>query len=272
MKNILPILLALVLLIIWACNEETASPRSEWGYDYFPLEIGKIWNYEMDSIILRPEVGGVQYDSVHLLVRETLVDTLRDLENHLWYRGERYDRYSDTLPWRFSQTFLLRMDKQRAFRKEDNLEFVKMTFPVEQYRNWDGHAAFNSSRLIEVAGQPIAIYKDWDYNYVYTDEQEIIHDLPFDSLCLISGVDTGVNDEHPDIGGLATELFDRRFSIEKYARGIGLVYREMEIFNDLDTCSNWFDHPNAAINQSWCITPWKEKAESGFIIRQWLVE
>ncbi|MEL6865958.1 MAG: hypothetical protein AAFP19_16145, partial [Bacteroidota bacterium] len=43
-----------------------------------------------------------------------------------------------------------------------------------------------------------------------------------------------------------------RYSIEKYARNIGLVYREMRI---LDT-------------QAIVDDPWEEKAQKGFIIRQ----
>ncbi len=273
MKYILPILLTITLLIIWACNEETAKPRAEWGYDYFPLEIGMVWNYEMDSITFRPQVGGVLHDSVHLLVRETLVDTLRDLENKLWYRGERYDRYSDSLPWRFRQTFLLYRDRRKAIRREDNLEFVKMTFPVEQYKNWDGHVAFDENKPIEVAGESMIIYQGWDYVYEYVDENETIHNRSYDSLCLINSVDSEIEieEEHPDIEGQAVEAFNRRFAVEKYARGIGLVYREMEVM-DRANCPLWFDHPDTLIEKSWCITPWNEAVDAGFIIRQWLVE
>ena len=236
------------------CDEEIAPPRSDWGYNYYPMDIGMEWNYEMDSITLRPQIGGVLFDSVHLLVRETLVDTIRDLEELLWFRGERYDRHSDTLPWRFRQTFLLRRDGQRAYRREDNLEFVKMVFPVKQHKNWDGHAAFDEFREIEVGGQPIQIYRDWNYHFVSVDEIENIGNLSYDSLTVIEGVDTD------------DDIVDRRFAIEKYARGIGLVYREMEVFETQcnDCCG---------LDLIQCIElPWRDKAEAGFIIRQWLVE
>ena len=255
MKNILLLLLlSFTIGTFIACDDELAQPRSDWGYNYFPLAIGMEWNYEMDSITLRPQVGGVLFDSVHLMVRETLADTIRDLENKLWYRGERYDRHADTLPWRFRQTFLLRTDGQRAYRQEDNLEFVKMVFPTKTFKNWDGNVAFDQYREIDVAGQPIAIYRDWNYFYTSVDEPETVYDIQYDSLTVIEGVDSD------------DDIVDRRYAIEKYARGVGLVYREMEIFETQcnDCCS---------LDLELCISlPWREKAESGFIIRQWLVE
>ena len=70
------LLLPLTLLAIGAivltsaCNEETAEPRAYRGYDYFPLSIGQEQLFLMDSIVLRPEVGGIFFDSVRLEVRE----------------------------------------------------------------------------------------------------------------------------------------------------------------------------------------------------------
>lgn len=246
-------LLSLMTLFLLTCEGETAEPRADKGYDYFPLEVGQEWNYLMDSIVLRPQVGGLLFDSVRLEVQETLVDTLRDLEGQLWYRGERYDRRVDSSAWRFSQTFLLRRDELRAYRREDNLEFVKMVFPLRSDQNWDGHVAFDPFREIEVAGQPIQIFVDWNYRYLSFDQTGMVLDKTYDQLTLVEGADY-------------ENLLNRRLSIEGYAKNIGLVYREIEVFET--QCQRCCNGDTGA-----CLDlPWREKAEGGYIIKQWLVQ
>lgn len=228
-------------------------PRVDWGYEYFPLSIGDVTNYEMDSIVLRNQVGGIFYDSVHLDVQEILKDTLRDAAGSLWYKGERYDRRSGSTDWRFRQSFLLRRDEQRAYRQEDNLEFIKLIFPPDDNERWDGHVAFDQYRSIEIAGEPIEIFADWDYRYLSVDEAGSIGSISYDALLQVEGADY-------------ENLLNRRLALETYARGIGLVYREMEVFEtQCQLCCNG--------NTSECLDlPWREKAEGGFIIRQWRVE
>lgn len=250
---ILPLVLFSTPLFFLACDEETAEPRADKGYDYFPLAIDQEWLFEMDSIVLRPEVGGIFYDSMRLDVREVLVDTLRDQENQLWYRGERYDRRAGSTDWRFRQTFLLGRDDSRALRQEDNLEFVKLVFPLRDNQSWDGHASFNQYREIEVGGQPVQIFADWNYNYLQIGEPGTYGDQNYDDQALIEGADY-------------ENLLNRRLSLEAYVRGLGLVYREMEVFEtQCQMCCSG--------DTGVCLDlPWREKAEGGFIIRQWLVQ
>ncbi|MEZ4985515.1 MAG: hypothetical protein R2795_10835 [Saprospiraceae bacterium] len=250
--NWIGICIFMIAGLFTSCEEEVAAPTEDWGYRYFPTAIGMEWQYALDSIVLRPIPGGVLYDSVRLYARETLVDTIRDLEGQLWYRGERYDRRVDSTQWRFSQTFLLRSDVRRAYRQEDNLTFVKMVFPPDRLQRWDGHVAFDAFREIEVAGQPIQIFADWDYRYTDLHQAGTIMQTSYDSLTTVQGADY-------------ENLLNRRLSLETYAPGIGLVYRELEVFEtQCQLCCNG--------ETGVCIDlPWREKAEAGFIIRQWLL-
>jgi hypothetical protein len=246
---------AFFLLVFFgsACEESVVPARTSLGYDYFPLAIGDVTNYELDSIVLRNQVGGIFFDSVHLEAQEILKDTLRDPSGQLWYRGERYDRRSGTVEWRFRQTFLLRQDAQRAYRQEDNLEFVKLIFPPTINERWNGHVAFDQYRSIDVAGEPIEIFADWDYRYLTVDEAGSVGDVNYDSLLVVEGADY-------------ENLLNRRLSIETYARHIGLVYRELEVFEtQCQLCCN--GDTGACLD-----LPWREKAEGGFILRQWRIQ
>lgn len=274
------LLLVLGVALATACDEEREAPRSDWGYRYFPLALDQEWQYAMDSITLRPDISGIRFDSVRLSVREVLVDTLRDLEGKLWYRGERYDRPSDTVEWRFRQTFLLSRDEQRAFRQEDNLEFVKLIFPPESGEQWSGNRAFDPNRVFVVGGQDLRIFNvgtlPWTYEYLTVDQTETIEGGIYDSVAVVQAANSD-------------EAFSRRYATEMYARDQGLIYREMEVFQtnceaccffeiqvvDGDTFSvavanrvvNGVDTTIACAD-----LPWRERAERGFVIRQWLVE
>jgi len=231
----------------------------------------------MDSIVLVPTVGGIRYDSTRLAVRELIADTIRDLNNLLWYRGERYDRPLDSLNWRFSQTFLLRRDQRRAYRQEDNLEFIKMVFPIETNERWDGNASFDENRIISVGGESVLLFQGWNYRYRDIHTTGDVNGIPFDSLITVEGVDFD-------------EGLNRRLALETYAAGVGLVYREMEVFDtecrsccfniqETDDNGNLISRTVANRNVNGqdtlidCVDlPCPQKVAAGLITRQWLVE
>jgi hypothetical protein len=278
MQRSLGYILLLFVFALFACEEEVESPRTELpGSAYFPLALGQEQFYRLDSIVLRPEVNGVRYDSLQLEVRELLADTLRDAADKLWYRGERYDRRLGTTDWRFRQTFLLRRERDRAYRSEDNLEFVKLIFPARSRKSWDGHVAFDDNRFFAIGGESIQLFQAWNYRYLSVDEPGEIAGLSYDSLLVVEGVDYD-------------EGYNRRYYRETYAVGQGLVAREMEVFDTQcrDCCFNQeqldengnpvivvvarrtVDGRDTLIN---CVDlPWHEKAEGGLILRQWRVE
>lgn len=248
--HIHPLLLALLASFLFlACERQVEDVIIDEGYEYFPLRIGQNWEYEVDSITLRPVVNGTFYDSVHLYAREQLTDTFRDGAGQLWFLGERHERLHDSLPWRYRLTFALSHDAQRAWRREDNLDFIKLTFPVKDKNEWDGNAAFDAYQLIPIGGELMPLFKEWNYQYTSVNMPGEVNGVPFDSLLTVELV----NYEN---------LIEYRYATEQYARGIGLVYREMVALDtQCQTCCNG--------NIAQCIDlPWRTKAEKGFILRQ----
>jgi hypothetical protein len=78
------------------------------------------------------------------------------------------------------------------------------------------------------------------------DQTESIGDLQFDKVAIVLLTDDGEEN-----------TIERRYALEKYARGVGLIYKEYEILDS--QCST-------------CTEPWSEKAEKGFILKQTLIE
>ncbi len=250
------LLFGLFLVVCSACEEESlAPPVIDFHYDYFPLAIGREWVYEVDSLRPVATVQGVVLDSLRLQARERLIDTFTDATGQLWYRGVREERASDSLAWQERTTFLLGRSVERAFRVENNLPFAKLVFPPKQGDVWDGNAAFDASQEVDIRGNAVRLFEGWNYEYLQVHAPALADDLPADSTLQVRTVDVD-------------NLLNRRYVEERYAKGIGLIYREWEIFDtQCVVCCG------GAENTAECAQlPWREKAEVGFWVRQRLID
>ncbi len=224
-----------------------ADPSAQ--YAYFPLETGRYVDYRVDSVVYDFGPGGSTVrDSFRALVREVVTDTLRDNTGQLVYRIERFERKNDTLPWKFRQNIFASRTPTQAIRTENNLRFLKLVFPFDRSSNWDGNLWIDQYREIEVAGERIQPFVNWRYEVDSLDIPAQIGTFPFDSVLVVTEVDE-------------TNAIERRLSRVKYAKHVGIVFREQWIL-DSQYC-------NQIPPPADCLTkPWREKAEKGFILRQ----
>ena len=246
----------LVLLCLTeSCKEEVFTPEARPLLEqYFPLELNRPAYYQVDSVVLRAVVGGIEYDSSRSEARETLVETFTAADGTTVYRGERWVRPDDTQPFRFEQIFTVSRDARAAIRSENNLTFTKLTHPLREGSDWDGNAAFDSRRSVSVGGEFLDVYEGWEYRYTDTD-----------------GLDTLVSGEQLDSVITVTQaevldnLIDLRVAYERYAPGLGLVERFVDARHTqcVACCSR---------NTDVCAgLPWDEKAEKGYIIHEELI-
>ncbi len=231
-------------VIFQSCGDGTDTAPIEFGYDYFPLEIGKYIEYDVDSVIYDIGAGNnVTIRNNSIQVREEITDSFPDNEGRLVYRIERFERADETQEWRVNDVWTAAVTNRQAERIEENLRFIKMVFPVSDNTNpWDGNKYIDENLVISVAGESIFIFKNWLYEYRTIGESLNVGGFPFDDVVTVYQADE-------------ENFIELRESYERYARGIGLVERQMRI---LDTQ---------------CIAdcvgqPWEEKAEKGFIVRQ----
>lgn len=244
---------ALGLFALCGCAEQTEELSLDFGYDYFPLEVGKFRIYQVDSVIFDPQLRSVNIDSTATQVRELVTSSFVDNTGNEAFRIERSIRKTPNDPWRITKVLVQSLDESRAFQVEDNLRRIKMVFPLNKGKVWNAHVFFDSTDIIiSVAGETIDLYKDWSWEVLEVGESIRLGDLELDEVATIQLSDS-------------ENLIELRKAVEQYATGIGLIYREMEILdtqcaiccgNDFATCSEM---------------PWSEKAEKGFIFRQRLI-
>ncbi|MFZ4634922.1 MAG: hypothetical protein ACOYNO_12005 [Saprospiraceae bacterium] len=218
-------------------------------HPYFPLETGRFIEYQVDSVVFDFAPGGGSLrDSSTTFVREMVGDTITDNNGEVLYRIERYERADAFAPWTFKRVETAARTTTQAIRTENNLRFLKLIFPLDRRTEWNGNLWIDADREIEVAGERIRPYSNWLYEVDSIDQVNVIGPFVFDSVLTVSEVQ--------DVNAI-----EYRFSRAKYAKGVGLVWREQWIL-DSQYC-NTDPTPIDCLSR-----PWLDKAERGYIIRQ----
>ncbi len=251
MKKILG--LALLSLLV-SCDTEVEAPIDPqvYGYEFFPLEVGKYRVYQVDSIQF--DVGGDNLptqDSSTFFLREETVEQYEDETGAMIYRIERYR--ADTLgaPWRIVDVVTQSRSINQAYHTEDNVKYIPMVFPIKEGQEWDGNAFVPEDMVVLVLGESIEMFKGWQYKVLATDQAETIGPHTYDAVVTIQQSD----DEN---------LIEYRHSIEKYAKDVGRIYRFRQI---LDSYCKYISFNDPCIDKTW-----REKAGRGFIVREVLIE
>ncbi len=237
----------IAIAFFFACSESTVTEDLEvdYNYEYFPLEIGKYVTYQMDSTVYDPNGTELVYNSTNF-VREELVDTFRDNQGRLSYVLERFEKANESDPWVIKDVWYATRGRFQAEVVEENLRLVKLVFPARLGVTWDATDFIDKEQSIVVAGETIAMFKNWSSEILSFEKAEAIGTLSFSDVMVI---------EHAD----EENLIEKRFSMEKYAPEVGMVYRYVEI---LDT---------QCIEDCGGLT-WHEKAEKGFILEQKVID
>ena len=219
---------------------------------YYPLSVGKYVEYTVDSVLYDFALtGGTSRDSIRTWVREEITDTFTDNLGQPLFRIERFERKSDTSPWQLKQVLAAGQSNTQAIRTENNLRFLKLVFPFYRNTKWDGNLWIDPYLEIEVAGERIRPFTNWQYKIDAMDIPAQIGTFAFDSVLVVNEVDQ-------------TNAIERRLSRSTYAKHIGLVSREQWIL-DSQYC-NQIPPPTDCQTK-----PWTEKAETGYILRQVII-
>jgi len=231
---------------LFSCGEGTVIAPSDPPEAYYPIEVGKYWVYQVDSIIY--DDLGDKICPTSGYIREELKSVLSQDDLSTVYVLEKSYRKLPTDTWQITDIWTLTQGRNFIQRSEENLRFVKMQTPLRVGNTWEGNQ-FDSELILTVKDEAIAIYKNWAYEVLEVGLAEEIAGVSYEDLMVIQQAD----DEN---------LIERRYSVEKYAKDVGLVFREMEIFDtqcdgNLSNCEG---------------LTWLEKAERGYAVTQTLIE
>jgi hypothetical protein len=204
MRNYLGfILISFFGLTFSSCKKEKITVSM--GYNYFPNNVGHYVIYDVDSTIYDDFKKDTTY--THQQVKELIESTYTDNLGRPAFRIERYVRSSDTSAWILSDVWSECRTATTAEKVEENIRYVKLIFPPKKSKTWKGNAYNNLG--------------DWDYQYNDVDIARTIGSISFDSTLSVTDVDE-------------TNLIERKYYYEIYARNVGLVFRDVIDVSDND--------------------------------------
>jgi hypothetical protein len=204
----------LVALGFSACKKSTEELKTESVNDYYPLEVGKYITYNLDSTIYinfgaSAEVRSYQ---VKYYVDAAITDNL----SRPAYRIQRYIRKLPADPWVPDATFMAVNTTNSIEFIENNERYIKLRLPIRDGYSWKGNSYIDTYSLNSTK----RYLDDWDYIY--------------DSVGVVSTVGTFTLentlkvDQRDEVIGFPSDpnaYSEINQGVEKYAKGIGLVYR-----------------------------------------------
>ena len=241
---------ALAVMLLMSCEDETITlAPSALGLDFYPVEMGDYWIYQVDSTVIIS--GGAQILESSSFIREEITGSFINEEGDTSFvltiskAPSLDDPFSVTDVWRIEKS------NRSVLRFEENLGFIKLVFPIEENEESE-NLLFNESVLVNVGQEMIQQYKSWRYKVLQRGGIMTVQGNEFTNILIVQQANNQEGDSPNDI--------ENRTVREVYASGVGMIQREMDIFND-NQCGT------DCRGQDWL-----SRSQQGFRLLQTLVE
>ncbi len=206
MKSLLKyfFILFAVAATIHSCKKDPPqSDPVDFGYNYFPDQVGSYIIYQVDSIdyddpLPRPP------DTTRYLLKEVIASSFPDNSGRPTLRLERfYKIYNDSVPydsmnWTGPRVWTANKTASTVEKREENIPYLKLVFPTNEGQEWNGN-------VYNTLGQKA-------YEIISTNVPETINSVSFDSVVTVKQFER-------------INFIEYRYEAEKYARNVGLVYK-----------------------------------------------
>ncbi len=185
--------------------------------DYYPLQVGKYITYNLDSTLY---IRFGQKDTVIRYQAQDRVDAqLTDNSGRPAFRILRFIRQDASHLWIANNTFMVTPTENSIECIENNLRFIKLKLPIKQDYSWKGNSFVDTYSTIN----DVRYFDDWDYIYDSLFLPLTINNNIIDSTISVLERDEFLGQD-PNVPG--TQYAEKTYSIEKYGKRIGLIYRE----------------------------------------------
>ena len=222
MKQLIHFILPLLFLFTFISCEKTETFETAAITDYMPTTIGKYITYRLDSTVFTNIGRNIE---VHKYQVKHVVDAqVPDNLGRPSFRILRWLRDSAGLqPWVANGTYFITPLDDQAEVIEDNLRFIKIHQPFRLNNNWKGNKYLSTEPYDpRFPFSNDDFMNDWDYTYDQFDATTSINDQNLIDVYTVFHIDEALNAPVTDPFSIGL----RTLSLEKYAKGIGLVYRD----------------------------------------------
>lgn len=209
---------------VGGCSDKYAGPVPLF-HEYFPATQGHFVVYRVDSVFFddfTQQIKTFQYQ-----VKERVHSTFVDGEDHESIRIERFIRQTPQQPWVIKDIWHARVGQGRAVRYEENIPFIKLVFPPDQGRRWNGNAFNHLSEMtfkITEAHQPSTLSNGLSFDSTITVMQNnfitlISEDIRWEKYALHVGlIERRYRSVSKNLAGAITAGVDYTYTILAFGR------------------------------------------------------
>ncbi len=198
MKSFKICLFLLMTISVISCNDDdTTQTPSGLIYGYFPVNVGHEIIYDVTSIT-KDEFSGAE-DTLIYQIKEVVESVFLDGSGRVTQRLERYKRDTPNDPWIINDVWTSNMTPSRVEKKEENIPYVKLVFPITSSVTWNGNV-LNTE-------EP----KEYEYDNLHV--ADVVGGINFDSTLTVIQLNF-------------QDSFITQYEVEKYALNVGMIYKE----------------------------------------------
>lgn len=190
-------------ITFYSCKKDAeVGTHTDFGYNYFPNDVGRYVIYEVDSIY--QDDNSNKHDTIRYLLKEVIAATFSDNSNRPTLRLERYYRrynsqtHSYDSTWIGPRVWTANRTQTTLEKKEENITYLKLVFPAAKDKQWNGN-------LYNMLG-------DKEYKITSIDHFDTVGAMHFDSVAVVMQF-------------TRIDIIEYRYEYEKYARNVGLIYK-----------------------------------------------
>jgi hypothetical protein len=213
-KERLTFFVLLLLTVSFACKKKSDDTSAvDTTYDYFPVDIGRTWVYDVDSIVYDDNTGVTKIDTFSYQYKETITAGITDDMGKPAMQLERYFRQNDSDMWHRANSWIISRDNLTAQKVQENIRYVKLVFPLNINKVWDENVYNNTGSNLDSLN--------------YFDGPATVNGQSFPKTLKV------IRSEEENI-------IEEIVKSEIYARNVGLIYLQSDSINTqpIDTLGN----------------------------------
>ena len=218
--NIFILTASLAAIIISSCKKTEGTYTTDKLTDYMALQSGKTIVYRMDSTTFT--VFGTVETVTSYMVKDVIDTTISDnLGRPAWRVFRSITDTSQTpQPWVDLETYLITPTIQTIEVSENNLRYIKLALPLTNGFSWAGNSYIDTTPNSQ-DDLDFSYLDGWNYTYDNIGSPYTVLEGTIDSTLIVRQQDETQNDT-TDIN----QYSERNYSVEVYAKGIGLIYKD----------------------------------------------
>ena len=214
------------VIFVSGCSKETEEFQTEALAEYLPTQTGKYISYRVDSTIFTNFGANIVLRSYQ---EKHQVDALiSDNLGRPAYRVFRFLRdAAGTGPWQPSGSYFITPVNNTVELVENNLRFLKLAAPIKEGNSWKGNRFLPSDpygSFYEFSNDDAMA--DWDYLYTGNGKSLTLGGKTYSNTITVEQIKDSTNIPVTNSGAYGFI----NYSTNTYAKGIGLIYEEMRMW------------------------------------------